>query len=165
VTVREAVAADLPACAALVSAFHARRPDYDVFGQLGVEAQARLVAAGGGGVLVAEYEGRIVGWHSFVAQGRSAYWLGLATDDDASAPRSYLLLWEAMRRARALGLEAYNLAGLSPDDKATGRDQFKQAFAPEREELLPAHVAALRPLRHLVFFNLLQAYRRWRRKG
>jgi lipid II:glycine glycyltransferase (peptidoglycan interpeptide bridge formation enzyme) len=115
-------------------------------------------------LLVAEHEGRIVGWHSFVVQGRSAYWLGLATDDDPSAPRSYLLLWEAIQRARALGLDTYDLAGLSSDEESTGRDQFKQAFAPEREMLLPAHVAALRPLRHLVFFNLRQAYRSRRRK-
>ena len=164
VTVREAAEADLPACAELVARFHARRPDYDVAGQLGVEAQARLIAAEGGALLVAEQEGRIVGWHSFVAQGRSAYWLGLASDDDPAAPRSYLLLWEAMRRARDIGMRDYDLAGLSANEDGNGRDQFKQAFAPEREELLPAHVAALRPLRHLVFFNLRQAYRAWRRK-
>jgi lipid II:glycine glycyltransferase (peptidoglycan interpeptide bridge formation enzyme) len=165
VTVREATAADLPAGAALVAEFHARRPDYDVSGQFSVEAQARLVASEGGALLVAEQDGRIVGWHSFVVQGRSGYWLGLATDDDASAPRSYLLLWEAIRRARALGLDAYDLAGLSPDEEGTGRDQFKQAFAPEREELLAAYVTALRPLRHLIFFNLRQLYRARRRKG
>jgi hypothetical protein len=162
VTVRGATAADLPECAALVAEFHARRPDYDTSGQLGVEAQARLVGAEGGALLVAEQEGRIVGWHSFVAQGKSGLWLGMASDDDPAAPRSYLLIWEAMRRARALGLTHYDLAGLSGD--GDGRDQFKQAFAPEREELLPAHVAALRPLRHLVFFNLRQAYRARRRK-
>jgi lipid II:glycine glycyltransferase (peptidoglycan interpeptide bridge formation enzyme) len=165
VTVREATAADLAACAALVAEFHARRPDYDVSGQLSVEAQARLVAAVGGGMLVAEQEGRIVGYHSFVAQGRSAYWLGMASDDDRDAPRSYLLLWEATRRARALGFESYDLAGLSPDEEGTGRDQFKQAFAPQREDLLPAHVAPLRPLRHLIFFNLRQFYRARRRKA
>jgi lipid II:glycine glycyltransferase (peptidoglycan interpeptide bridge formation enzyme) len=165
VTVREASARDLPACAALVADFHARRPDYDISGQLSVEAQARLVAAEGGALLVAEQAGQIVGWHSFVRQGRSAYWLGLATDDDASAPPSYLLLWEGMRRARAMGLESYDLAGLSPAEEGTGRDQFKQAFAPEREELLGAHVVALRPLRHFVFFNLRQFYRSRRRKG
>jgi lipid II:glycine glycyltransferase (peptidoglycan interpeptide bridge formation enzyme) len=64
-----------------------------------------------------------------------------------------------------VGLDFYDLAGLSPDEEGTGRDQFKQAFAPEREALLPAHVTALRPLRHLVFFNLRQAYRARRRKG
>jgi lipid II:glycine glycyltransferase (peptidoglycan interpeptide bridge formation enzyme) len=165
VTVRVATPADLFACAALLAEFHARRPDYEASGQLDVEAQARLVAAEGGALLVAEQAGRIVGYHSFVRQGRSALWLGMVTDDDPAAPRSYLLLWEAMRRARAMGLDTYDLAGLSPDEEGTGRDQFKQAFAPEREELLPAHVAALKPLRHFVFFNLRQAYRARRRKG
>jgi lipid II:glycine glycyltransferase (peptidoglycan interpeptide bridge formation enzyme) len=164
VTVRRASDADLPACAELLTAFHARRPGYDSAGQLGVAAQARLIASEGGALLVAEQDGRIVGWHSFVRQGRSAFWLGLATDDDAQAPRSYLLLWEAMRAARALGLESYDLAGLAADGEETGRDQFKQAFAPEREELLPAHVAALRPLRHAIFFRARQAYRSWRQR-
>ncbi len=164
VTVREATDRDLAACAELVAAFQARRPDYDVSGQFTVQAQARLVAAEGGALLVAEQDGRIVGLHSFVAQGQSAYWLGMASDDDAAAPRSYLLLWEGMRRARALGLEYYDLAGVSPGEDGNGRDQFKGAFAPAREELLPAHVAALRPLRHRLFFTLRQGYRAWRRR-
>jgi hypothetical protein len=165
VTVRDGIASDLPACAELAEQFHARRPDYDVAGQLGVKAQMRLAAGLGGAFLVAEQDGCIVGYHSFVRQGRDAFWLGLVTDDDPQVPRSYPLLWQAMRRARVLGLEAYDLAGLSADESATGRDQFKQAFAPERVELLPAHVKALRPLRHFLFFNARQAVRAWRRRG
>jgi lipid II:glycine glycyltransferase (peptidoglycan interpeptide bridge formation enzyme) len=164
VTVRDVGTADLPACRALIADFQARRPDYDVAGQLDIDAQARLIEAEGGAILVAEAEGRLVGFHSFVRQGESAIWLGMATDDDPQAPRSYLLLWEAVRRAKALGLSSYDLAGLSPDDEATGRDQFKQAFAPVREELLPAHVAALRPLRHAIFFTARQIYRARRKR-
>lgn len=164
VTVRDGDSSDVPACAELAEQFHARRPDYDVSGQLGVQAQMSLVAASGGAFLVAEQENRIVGYHSFAKQGRDAFWLGLATDDDPKAPRSYLLLWEAMRQAQAMGLEAYDLAGLCSEDCATGRDQFKQAFAPQRVQLLPAHVKALRPWRHLVFFNARQALHAWRRR-
>ncbi|MFN3389622.1 MAG: GNAT family N-acetyltransferase, partial [Allosphingosinicella sp.] len=162
-TVREAAAEDLPACQRLLDAFHARRPDYDARGQADVAAQARLVAALGGGLLVAEEEGRIVGFHSFVRQGRDAIWLAMAGDDDPKAPRGYLLLWEAMRRARALGLSGYDLAGLAPEGAESGRDQFKTAFAPVREELLPAHLAALKPVRHAVFFTLRRLYRARRR--
>jgi lipid II:glycine glycyltransferase (peptidoglycan interpeptide bridge formation enzyme) len=164
VTVREAGEDDFAPCRALIEDFHARRPGYDVAGQLGLEAQARLTGAEGGAMLVAEAGGRIVGYHSFVRQGDSAIWLAMATDDDPQAPRSYLLLWEAVRRARALGLSSYDLAGLSPDEEATGRDQFKQAFAPVREELVPAHVAALRPLRHAIFFTVRQIYRARRKR-
>jgi hypothetical protein len=163
VVVREATQADLPACEALLRDFHARRPDYDASGQLPLAAQARLIEAEGGAMLVTEDKGRIVGWHSFVRQGQGAIWLAMATDDDPHAPRSYPLLWEAIRRARALGLKSYDLAGLSPDDETTGRDQFKQAFAPVREALPPAYVTALRPLRHLIFFNLRELYRARRR--
>lgn len=164
VTVREFASDDLPACRVLFADFHGRRPDYDVAGQLDIDAQARLIEAEGGALLVAEAEGRIVGFHSFVRQGQSALWLGMVTDDDPQAPRSYLLLWEAVRRAKTFGLGSYDLAGLSPDGEASGRDQFKQAFAPAREELLPAHVAALRPLRHAIFFTARQLYRARRRK-
>jgi lipid II:glycine glycyltransferase (peptidoglycan interpeptide bridge formation enzyme) len=164
VSVRDATPDDLQACRDLIETFHARRPGYDSSGQLGVDAQARLIEAEGGGMLVAEAEGRIVGWHSFVRQGRDAIWLAMATDDDPKAPRSYLLLWEAVRRARALGLSAFDLAGLSGGD-ASGRDQFKQAFAPVREELLPAHVAPLRPIRHALFFGARQLYRARRGRG
>ena len=160
--VREATPADLPSAQALLDDFHARRPGYDAAGQPDAAAQTRIVAADGGALLVAEEAGRIVGWHSFVRQGRGAIWLGLATDDDPKSPRSYLLMWEGLRRARALGFEYHDLAGLSPDGEETGRDQFKNGFAPERVELLPAHVAALRPVRHALFFTARQLYRAWR---
>jgi lipid II:glycine glycyltransferase (peptidoglycan interpeptide bridge formation enzyme) len=159
VTVREAVEADLAACRKLRAEFHARRPGYEAAGQPDIDAQARLIAAEGGAMLVAEADGRLVGCHSFLRQGQRAIWLGMAIEDDPQTPRSYLLVWEALRHARALGLTHYDLAGLSEEGEATGRDQFKQAFAPEREELLPAYVAALRPLRHALFFNLRQLYR------
>jgi lipid II:glycine glycyltransferase (peptidoglycan interpeptide bridge formation enzyme) len=94
-----------------------------------------------------------------VRQGQDAIWLGLATDGDPQSARSYLLVWQAIRRARAMGLASYDLAGLSAEDESTGRDQFKQAFAPVREELLSAHVAALQPIRHAIFFPLRQLYR------
>lgn len=162
-TVRQAAAADLPACQKLLETFHANRPGYDARGQPDVAAQARLVAALGGGLLVAEEEGRIVGFHSFLLQGRDAIWLAMAGDDDPRAPRGYLLVWEAARRARALGLAYYDLAGLAPEGAESGRDQFKTAFAPVREELLPAHVAALKPLRHAIFFTLRRLYRARRR--
>jgi lipid II:glycine glycyltransferase (peptidoglycan interpeptide bridge formation enzyme) len=99
-----------------------------------------------------------------VRQGGDAIWLAMATDDDPKAARSYLLIWEAVRRAREMGLAAFDLAGVSPDGETTGRDQFKQAFAPVREELLAAHVRALRPLRHAVFFTARQAWRRLRQR-
>lgn len=164
-TVREAAGeADLDTYQLVTDAFHARRPDYDHKGQPDVRAQAAIVAANGGAILLAEREGEVIGGHAFVLQGREALWLSMATsDDDPAVPRSYPLLWEAMRRARALGCAAYDLAGLSDDEGdggAAGRDQFKTAFSPRVEPLVAAHVVALRPLRHAIFFNARQLYRR-----
>ncbi|HEX8667565.1 MAG TPA: peptidoglycan bridge formation glycyltransferase FemA/FemB family protein [Allosphingosinicella sp.] len=158
ITVRDAADTDMAACEALLHAFHARRPGYDASGQASLEAQAKLVAAEGGAFLVAEQEGRLVGYHSFVRQGRDAIWLAMVTDDDPQAPRSYLLVWEGLCRAKALGLASYDVAGLAPDNQS-GRDQFKNGFAPEREDLLPAQVCALRPVRHAIFFGSRQLYR------
>lgn len=168
IVVREAASdADLDAYQRVTDAFHARRPDYDHRGQPDVRRQAAIVAANGGAILVAEREGEVVGGHAFVIQGAQALWLSMATsDDDPAVPRSYLLLWEGMRLARAKGCIAYDLAGLSDDDGddgAAGRDQFKTAFAPRVEQLVPAHVAALRPLRHALFFEARQIYRRFAR--
>jgi lipid II:glycine glycyltransferase (peptidoglycan interpeptide bridge formation enzyme) len=162
-TVRDADAADLPRCQVLLDDFHARRPSYNASGQPDVAGQARLVAAEGGALLIAEQAGRIVGYHSFVRQARDAIWLAMATDDDPKAPRSYLLVWKSVLRARSMGLTACDLAGLSAESES-GRDQFKQAFAPKPEELLPAHVAALQPFRHVLFFNARQIYRSLRRR-
>jgi hypothetical protein len=55
------------------------------------------------------------------------------------------------------------MVGSDPRDRGeANREQFKQAFAPSVEDLVPAHVAALDPVRHTIFFNVRQAYRRFR---
>lgn len=164
-TVRQAHGdADLAAYQRLLDGFAERHPGYDMRGQPGAAGQAALIAALGGAMLLSECDGRIIGGHAFVRQGSDAIWLSLPTIADASpVPRSYLLLWEAMRAARALGCERYDLAGLDAQAAAgsgeAGREQFKTAFAPERSELLPLYVVALRPLEHRLFFAGRQLWR------
>lgn len=159
-----ATAADLAAYQAVTDDFRRRKADYDSKGQPDVAAQARIVAANGGAILLAERGGEVIGGHAFAVQGGEAIWLSMATSNaDPSIPRSYLLLWEAMRAARELGCRSYDLAGMSDaGEEGTGRDQFKDAFEPERVELVRAHAVALKPLRHAIFFTARQAYRRWR---
>ena len=159
--------ADIAAYEAVTARFMAGKPAYDRRGQPDARGQAAIVAANGGGILLAELGGEVIGGHAFVVQGKEAIWLSIATSNrDPSLPRSYLLVWEAMRMAKRLGCRAYDLAGMvgsDPRDRGeANREQFKQAFAPSLEDLVTAHVAALDPVRHALFFNARQAYRRVR---
>lgn len=164
-TVREAAGrADLEAYQRVANAFFESKPGYETAGLPDVLQQSAIVAGNGGAILVAEHEGEVIGGHAFVIQGREAIWLSMASSSDRpEIPRAYALLWEGIRAARRLGCESYDLAGLAEgeplDAEEASRDQFKLAFAPERVSLLPAHVAALRPVRHALFFNARQLYR------
>jgi lipid II:glycine glycyltransferase (peptidoglycan interpeptide bridge formation enzyme) len=170
VTVRRARgAADLAAYQAVLDRFAEQHGDYDMGGQPDARGQAALIEQLGGAILLSEREGEVIGGHAFVRQGSRAIWLSLATiREEPPIPRSYLLLWEGMRAAREMGCTGYDLAGLveAPKDAGqAGREQFKIAFTPDRMELLPMHVAALKPLEHRLFFSARQAWRARRAAG
>lgn len=158
--------ADVARFQQVLDAFAAARPDYDMGGQPDAAGQARLVAALGGGMLLAERDGAAVGAHAFVRQADEAIWLSLATVERDGASPGYPLLWEGMRRARALGAVGYDLAGMAEDESAdageAGRNQFKTAFAPLRRVMPPVQLGALSPLPHMVLFGAREAYRRFR---
>ena len=148
--------------------FDANRPDYLMSAIPDAAAQARLIAAIGGGMLLAERDGALLGACSFVHQGGEAIWLTLAsTDAEPSIPSNYLLLWEAMRLAREQGCAGYDLAGMpadTPSDKAeANRMQFKNAFKPHKRVMLPMHCIALRPAAHALLNSMRQFARSARR--
>ncbi|MEH3048574.1 lipid II:glycine glycyltransferase FemX [Sphingomonas adhaesiva] len=149
--------------------FAATRPEYDTAGLPDAEGQAALVAACGGALLLAERDGVAIGAHAFVRQADEAIWLSLATADRDGASPGYPLLWEGMRRARAMGCVGYDLAGLPLDEPRdageAGRVQFKSAFAPHRRVMPPMQMAVLDPVAHHLLFGARQAYRAWRRRG
>lgn len=160
--------ADVETYQALLDAFHAARPDYDMGGLPDAAGQARLIGELGGAMLLAEREGRSVGAHAFVRQSDEAIWLSMATLDDEGAPRSAPLLWAAMRHARALGCIGYDLAGIPladpRDEGEANRARFKASFAPHKRVLLPMQVAAVKPVSHAVLFAAREAYRGWKRR-
>ena len=122
-----------------------------------------------GAMLLAEKDGEPIGAHAFVRQADEAIWLSLATSDrHGDVPRSYPLLWAGMRRARDMGLIAYDLAGMpidAPRDEGEGkRMQFKEAFAPTRRMLLPMQVAAVKPVAHAMLFAAREVYRGVKRR-
>jgi lipid II:glycine glycyltransferase (peptidoglycan interpeptide bridge formation enzyme) len=170
VIVREAVGeADVARLQAVFDAFAAKRADYDVGGLPGMTTQWRMVQELGGVFLLAELQGQVIGGHVVIRHHDTAFWLTLATSDDyPEVPRSYPLLWEAMRRAKAMGCKSYDMAGL-PDGEpenagAKNRQQFKMAFNPRLERLVPVYVKSLRPVSHAILFRARQAYRNSRIK-
>lgn len=161
--------ADLTSYQQLLDAFAAARPDYDMGGQPDARGQALLVDACGGGMLLAERDGVVVGAHAFVRQADEAIWLSLATLDRGGASPGYPLLWDAMCRARDAGCIGFDLAGLpeheSSDPGEAGRLQFKSAFAPHRRLMPPAQSLALRPLPAAMLLSARRAVRGLRRLG
>ncbi len=66
--------------------------------------------------LIAEVEGDIVGAVSmFYFAGQAIYLFGMSRESHREKMPNYLLQWEAMRRAKALGCSTYNLWG-APDE-------------------------------------------------
>ena len=165
VTVREAIdETDAARLQTVFDGFAAMRPGYETGGLPAMTTQWRIVQELGGVFLLAELDGRLIGGHVVVRHHDTAFWLTLATSDDyPDIPRSYPLLWEAMRRAKAIGCRRYDMAGLTDgdtgDDGAKNRQQFKTAFNPRFERLVPTHVKSLRPISHAILFRARQAYR------
>lgn len=170
VTVRDAVdEADAARLQTVFDGFTARRAGYDVGGLPGMTTQWRMVQELGGAFLLAEVDGQLIGGHVVVRHHDTGFWLTLATSDDyPDLPRSYPLLWEAMRRAKAIGCRRYDMAGLTDgeteDAGARNRQQFKMAFNPDIARLVPTHVKSLKPVSHAVLFRARQAYRNSRVK-
>ena len=66
--------------------------------------------------LIAEVDGEPVGAVSmFYFAGQAIYLFGMSRDEHREKMPNYLLQWEAMRRAKALGCKLYNLWG-APDE-------------------------------------------------
>lgn len=66
--------------------------------------------------LIAEVEGDVVGAMSmFYFAGKATYLFGMSRGTHREKMPNYLLQWEAMRRAKALGCRTYNLWG-APDE-------------------------------------------------
>lgn len=161
--------ADIAAYQALLDEFRAAKRDYDMSGLPDARGQVALIAASGGAMLLAEKGGEAIGAHAFVRQADEAIWLSLATSDrHGDLPRSYPLLWAAMRHARDMGLIAYDLAGMPLEDardEGEGRRmQFKEAFAPTRRMMLPMQVAAVKPVAHAMLFAAREVYRGVKRR-
>jgi peptidoglycan pentaglycine glycine transferase (the first glycine) len=77
-------------------------------------------------VLLAEFEGQILGALMVIAHGkRSWYVYGASNDIERNRMPTYLLQWEAMKWAARKGCEIYDLWGIPDEDLETLEQQFE----------------------------------------
>ena len=115
VAVRLGTAADLPGFYALLKVTSAR----DGFGihteRYYAEVWRAFAERGSAALFIAEYQGRSLGALMAFAWGRRAWYMyGASSDEERQRMPNHLLQWEAMRWAKALDCEAYDLWGI-PD--------------------------------------------------
>ena len=109
-----------------IEAFHAMllvTGGRDAFGVHSLEYYRRAYElfhpTGAAELLVAEYEGRPLAALMVFAQGKRAWYVyGASNDEERNRMPAYLLQWEAMRWARACGCEEYDLWGVPDEDEA-----------------------------------------------
>jgi peptidoglycan pentaglycine glycine transferase (the first glycine) len=92
------------------------------------------VDGGGGAVLVARHDGQPLAAALVIVHGATAYLPVIpSAHGHDKLPASHLLVWEAMRWARAHGCTTFDLVGYSmmarPGESLWGINQFKRGFA------------------------------------
>ena len=82
--------------------------------------------SGAAELLVAEFDGKpLAALMVFVRGKRSWYMYGASTDEERNRMPTYLLQWEAMKWARAKGVEEYDLWGTPDEDEAKLEAEFE----------------------------------------
>jgi len=125
VTVRAAVAADLPAFHALMGAT-AERDEFGVHDPAYYEAAYRLfVPRGWARLLLAEVEGEpVAAVMIFALPPRAWYFYGASGDKHREKMPTYRLQWEGMRWARSLGCTTYDLWGVPDEEEMVLENEF-----------------------------------------
>jgi CelD/BcsL family acetyltransferase involved in cellulose biosynthesis len=86
-------------------------------------------------LLLAERDGHTIAGTLFIRAGKTIYYkFNASTLEGGESGANYLILWDAIDRARAAGLTSVDL-GLSPDDQA-GLVQFKRSFASVEDTII-----------------------------
>lgn len=101
-----------------------------------------LVSAGKGSMFFAEYQRqRIAAAVVVYFGGRATYFYGASLDAHRNVMAPYLLHFEIMRRAKAIGCEWYDLWGIAPpnepDHRWTNITTFKRKFGGREIDLVP----------------------------
>jgi lipid II:glycine glycyltransferase (peptidoglycan interpeptide bridge formation enzyme) len=124
VTVREGAEADLPLFYQLLR-ITSEREGFGVHTERYYsEVWEAFAAHGCAALLIAEYQGRPLAALVAFAWGRQAWYMyGASSNEERQRMPNHLLQWEAMRWAKALGCETYDLWGIPDlDESQVGSD-------------------------------------------
>ena len=119
-------------------------------------------------LLVAEYEEKPLAALMVFERGRRAwYFYGASTDEERNRMPTYLLQWEAMKWAKALGCEEYDLWGVPDEEETTlesnfesrhdglwGVYRFKRGFGGELRRAAQAVDRVYNPLLYWAYLRL-----------
>jgi peptidoglycan pentaglycine glycine transferase (the first glycine) len=127
VAVREASESDLPAFHSL-TATTAERDEFALHPAPYYEAAYRLFASRGWGqFLLAEVDGEpVAAVMVFAIKPRAWYLYGASADSHREKMPTYLLQWEAIRWAKAIGCKTYDLWGIPDEQEETLEEEFTQ---------------------------------------
>jgi len=116
-------------------------------------------------LLVAEFEGRPLAALMVFANGRRAWYVyGASNDEERNRMPTYLLQWEAIRWAKARGCEEYDLWGVPDEDEAVleadfesrqdglwGVYRFKRGFGGDVKRATQAYDRVYNPLLYKLY--------------
>jgi lipid II:glycine glycyltransferase (peptidoglycan interpeptide bridge formation enzyme) len=127
VTVRAGDESDLPAFYALMEET-AQRDGFAIHSREYYDTAHRLLASTGKGrLLLAEYEGQLLGTLSVLAFGDTAcYMYGATSNEHRNRMPAYALQWAAMLWAREQGCRFYDLWGVPDEDEDTLEAHFTE---------------------------------------
>ncbi len=117
-------------------------------------------------VLLGKYKGEVVASGIFVFwQGIGFYHHGASSLKYPKIPVSYLLLWEAVKKAKQKGCEKFNFWGVVPDDAKNhpwyGLSLFKKGFGGKNKEYIKTQDLVINPKYWLLF--IIEILRKMRR--
>lgn len=144
----------------------ARRKDFSVYpAEYYQAAYDSFVSGGAGAFLVAEYQGEVLAGIMVFVTGQKAYcFFGATGNVHRELMPAYLLHWEGIRWARALGCQVYDYCGVPDEDESTleaefveredglwGVYRFKRGFGGQVVRYADTCDRVLRPVRYWLY--------------
>jgi lipid II:glycine glycyltransferase (peptidoglycan interpeptide bridge formation enzyme) len=118
-------------------------------------------------ILLGDYKGEIIAGGIFIFwQNLAFYHHGASSRKYSKIPTSYLLLWEAIKKAKQKGCKVFNFWGIAPTDSSkhpwAGLTLFKIGFGGEKKEYVKTKDL---PLKKKYWINyIVESLRKWKRR-
>jgi lipid II:glycine glycyltransferase (peptidoglycan interpeptide bridge formation enzyme) len=118
-------------------------------------------------ILLGDYKGEVIAGGIFIFwQNLAFYHHGASSRKYSKIPTSYLLLWEAIKKAKQKGCKVFNFWGIAPTDSPkhpwAGLTLFKIGFGGEKKEYVKTKDL---PLKKKYWINyIVETLRKWKRR-